>query len=352
MPEGVRVEAGAASAGARPALSFVIKTLNEEAKIARCLESVLAAIGESPVSSEIVVADALSSDRTVEIAQRYPVSVVQLRNPADRGCGAGVQLGYQHARGERIFLLDGDMELCPGFLPAAMKHLDEHPRLAGVAGLLVDTAVRNTFDRYRVVNAVSSQARTERSLGGGGLYRREAIEACGGYAADRNLKGWEEAELGMRLAAGGWQLERIGIPAVLHTGHSAGTWAVLRSLWRSRRAMASGVLLKQAFGRPWWHRALALMFQPLLVMLMWALLLASLAVGVAAASWTLPALCLAGVVLALGAFAWRKRSLAHAATSFALWHFHAASIVVGLLEHTVPPTQAIDSIRLASAESA
>ncbi len=342
----------AAGATAGPSISFVIKTLNEEAKIARCLESVLEAAAELAQSFEIIVADSLSTDRTVEIARRYPVIVVQMQHLRDRGCGAGVQLGYQHSRGERVFLLDGDMELCTGFLPQAMARLDENPRLAGVAGVLVDTAIRNTFDRYRVVNAVSSQARREKSLGGGGLYRREAIAACGGYAADRNLKGWEEAELGMRLAAGGWELERIGVPSVRHTGHSAGTVAVLRSLWRSRRAMASGVLLRQAFRHPWWRGALQMMIQPVLVLAMWVVLLACLAGALATGAWWLPAAALAVVLLALAAFALRKRSLAHAATSFALWHFHAASIVVGLFEPVVPPTRPIDSVRLPGAGAA
>lgn len=342
----------AAGASAGPSISFVIKTLNEEAKIARCIESVLEAAAELGHPHEIIVADSLSTDRTVEIARRYPVTVVQLRHPRDRGCGAGVQLGYQHSQGERVFLLDGDMELCNGFLPEAMARLDENPRLAGVAGVLVDTAIRNTFDRYRVVNAVSSQARREKSLGGGGLYRREAIAACGAYAADRNLKGWEEAELGMRLAAGGWELERIGVPSVRHTGHSAGTVAVLRALWRSRRAMASGVLLRQAFRHPWWRGALQMMIQPVLVLVMWAVLLACLAVALSSGAWWLPGGVVALVVLALVVFALRKRSLAHAATSFGLWHFHAAAIVVGLFEPVVPPTQPIDSVRLPGAGAA
>jgi hypothetical protein len=244
------------------------------------------------------------------------------------------------------------MELRPGFLPAALKRLEDDARIAGVAGVLVDTEVRNVFDRYRVANRDSSQARRERWLNGGGLYRRKAIDACGGYVANRNLKAWEEAELGMRLAAGGWTLERIGHVAVLHTGKSAGTLALLASLWRSRRAMAGGVLLRQALAKPWRGMAVRLFAQPLLMLMMWAALAASVAAWAmtGSAAWLIG--CLIAVALALLAFAVYKRSASHALTSFGLWHYYALATVIGMLQPTVPPTQPIDSVVLADGRNA
>lgn len=50
--------------------SIYILTHNEEIDIAACIESAL-------LSDDVVVVDSLSSDRTVEIASRYPVRVVQ-----------------------------------------------------------------------------------------------------------------------------------------------------------------------------------------------------------------------------------------------------------------------------------
>ncbi|MBZ8182992.1 MAG: glycosyltransferase family 2 protein [Oscillatoria sp. PMC 1051.18] len=50
--------------------SIYILTYNEELEIAPCLESAL-------LSDDVVVVDSYSSDRTVEIASRYPVRIVQ-----------------------------------------------------------------------------------------------------------------------------------------------------------------------------------------------------------------------------------------------------------------------------------
>ncbi|OLP19063.1 glycosyltransferase [Leptolyngbya sp. 'hensonii'] len=50
--------------------SIYILTYNEEIDIAACIESAM-------LSDDVIVIDSLSSDRTVEIAKRYPIRVVQ-----------------------------------------------------------------------------------------------------------------------------------------------------------------------------------------------------------------------------------------------------------------------------------
>src|SRR5262249_46963544 len=78
-------------------LSIIIKVYHAPAAIGLCLDSVLAAC--DGLAFEVIVADALSTDRTVEIAAGYPVLVVALRDSCDRSCGSGAQLGFQFARG-------------------------------------------------------------------------------------------------------------------------------------------------------------------------------------------------------------------------------------------------------------
>ena len=79
-------------------LSVVIITLNEEAKIKACLESVAWA-------DEIIVVDSLSTDRTVEMARIYTEKVYQREF-----AGFGEQKNYAllKARGDWILSLDAD----------------------------------------------------------------------------------------------------------------------------------------------------------------------------------------------------------------------------------------------------
>src|ERR1041385_3996385 len=126
-----------------PALtvSIVIKALNEERHIAAAIESALAAIEN--MEGEVILADSASTDRTVEIARRYPIKIVRMARVEDRSCGAGAQLGFQYARGRYIWLVDGDMRLKSGFLPAAIQFLEEHPAIAGVGGMLSEHETSN-----------------------------------------------------------------------------------------------------------------------------------------------------------------------------------------------------------------
>jgi glycosyltransferase involved in cell wall biosynthesis len=327
-------------------LTIAIKCFNEEEKIANALQSAIAAADESGVKSEVVVADALSTDRTVEIARRYPVSVVLLKNENDRGCGAGVQLSYQFSQGEFVYFMDGDMELVPGFIAPALEALRSDPVLAGVGGLLRDTRESNAFDRLRNKNRPSARPGEVSSLGGGGLYKRAAIDTAGGYAADANLKGYEEADLGMRLRAQGWRLQRLPIAAVRHTGHALGTASLLIRHWRSGRAMSGGVMLRKAIANTWRWDALRLLAHPIVTIVWWLLIVAATFAPTPATRTALVGALVALGAAALAGLMLRKRSLTHVVTSVIHWHYGAAAMLLGLFQRQRDPTQPVDAAEL------
>lgn len=323
-----------------PRVSILIKALNEADRIATCLE---AAVREADsVGGEVILVDSRSRDATVEIARRYPIRIVQFDRDADRGCGAAVQLGYQHALGEYVYVLDADMVMAPGFLRAAVALLDARPGLAGVGGKLLDASVNTAYDARRVSDAKRlTQPREVRELGGGGLYRRRAIESVG-HLAHRWLPAFEEAELGLRLRAAGWALLRLPDVAVRHTGHAETTWAMFRRLWRSGRAQATGMFLRAAWGTNWWWPAVRKQWH---VFLAPAIHLGTLATAVMVA----PGSCL-GAWLALDAVVWlvlwavlgmRKRSLALGGFALLAWHYFCIAALAGALRPLGDPREPI-----------
>jgi glycosyltransferase involved in cell wall biosynthesis len=85
-------------------ISVVIPTYNEEKNIERCLR----ALEEQTISRqefEIIVVDGQSSDRTVEIAQRYADRVIQ---QVSEGVGGARNDGVRAARGDVILTTDAD----------------------------------------------------------------------------------------------------------------------------------------------------------------------------------------------------------------------------------------------------
>jgi GT2 family glycosyltransferase len=324
-------------------VSVIIKALNEEANICAAVESALAAVAE--VGGEVILADSHSSDRTVELASRYPIRVVQLANAGERCCGAGPQLGYQHCRGEYVYILDGDMQMLTGFLPQALVFLAKHPEVAGVGGRLVELNNESLEYRERGLRAASHLFPGEVDrIDGGGLYRRRAV-AESGYFSDRTLHSYEELDLAVRLRARGWKLWRLPVDVVTHYGHDAPPYQLLMRRWRSRYACGLGELMRASLGQPQMKLALRGAREVFIyagVIVWWIALLASLA---AAFAWPAQGV-VAFLAIAVAPFAlmlWRKRSAARAAYSVVSWCVQAAGLVRGFLRPRVPAHQPIAS---------
>ena len=303
-----------------PFLSVVIKTFNEEANI---------------------VADSLSNDRTVEVAQRYPVTVVRLVNGAQRRCGAGGQLGYQFAHGRYLLLLDGDMVLVPGFLEEAVPFLDADPQAAGVGGLLREKSCQLEF--VRRMSSAAEGAGEVATLPGAGLYRMAAIRDIG-YFTNRNLHSREEFDLGLRLRVGaGWRLFRLATVAVEHHGHAISSWRLLLVRWRSQYFHGYGELLRSAMGTPWFLPVLRTSLLFAAVVLWWLTLLTIAALAVFGTGWAAAWLGLGILPLPLMVQMARKRDPVMAAYSLALWNFHAAAMVAGLFHRQIDPRQPLEA---------
>ncbi|MBM6582052.1 glycosyltransferase [Microvirga sp. BT689] len=230
-------------------VSIIIKALNEETNIARSIESSLAAL--KGLDGEVILADSVSTDRTVEIASAYPITIVQLQHTTSRGCGSAPQLGYQYSSGDFIYLLDGDMVLYQDFLTAALATLESDHRLAGVGGVIRDMNLDNLeFAARAARNNNTPQAGDTDRLNGGGLYRRAAIESVG-YLSDMNLHAFEEFELGARLRALGWRLTRLDKVAVDHFGYTIGAYKLLWNRVKSGYAYGAGEIARAAVGKPY-----------------------------------------------------------------------------------------------------
>jgi len=100
-------------------LSIVIPAYNEERGIAQIIERTLAIrprLQEVGVDMELLVVDDGSRDRTAEIAACYP-EVRLIRHTVNRGYGAALKTGFNHARGNLLGFLDADGTYPPEYFP-------------------------------------------------------------------------------------------------------------------------------------------------------------------------------------------------------------------------------------------
>lgn len=98
-----------------PKLSVIVCTKNEEARIEKCLQSILL---NQP--DEVLVVDGGSTDRTVAIASRYVTRVIQSEA---RSLSRDRQLGIDEARNEYVALIDADHRLKKGDLDSLYRDL-------------------------------------------------------------------------------------------------------------------------------------------------------------------------------------------------------------------------------------
>ncbi len=313
-------------------VSIIIKALNEEEGIATTLESALRAV--QVVGGEVILADSCSTDRTVEIARGYPVRIVQLAHADERCCGVGPQLGYQLARGEFLYLVDGDMQLVDGFLEQALSFMRSHPDIAGVGGRVLEMNLDNPEYQTRNDHWAQEKSGASSRLDCGGLYRRSAIQAVG-YFSDRNLHSYEEFDLAARLRTLGWGLWRLPVDAVSHYGHTTRPYQLLWRRWHSGYLWGLGEMLRASARGP--QQRLRLALQEIheirlytAVLIWWMVLLALLCLP---ASPPVRVGAMAILLLApLALMTWRKRSLARGLYAVTAWCFNAAGMVRGLLQ--------------------
>lgn len=100
-----------------PKISIVIPALNEEKFLPILLESIR---NQTFQDFEIIVADAGSKDRTIELAQNYGAKVVPGGMP-----GVGRNKGAKVATGDFLFFFDSDVCLPNDFLKKALGEMEE-----------------------------------------------------------------------------------------------------------------------------------------------------------------------------------------------------------------------------------
>ena len=111
-----------------PALSVVAPLYNESQNVRPLVEWILQALESYPATFEVVLVDDGSRDDTwseVVSAAGADFRVHGIRLGRNVGQTAAMMAGFDHARGEVIVSLDGDLQNDPRDIPALVAKLDE-----------------------------------------------------------------------------------------------------------------------------------------------------------------------------------------------------------------------------------
>lgn len=187
---------------------------NEGERLRRCLASVVSR------AQPLVYVDSGSSDGSVEMARGFAAEVVALDMSLPFTAARARNAGWRRlldaqADLEFIQFVDGDCEVCPGWLDEGHGFLAAHPDVAAVAG-----RNRERFPQRSIYNLLcdvewrSGQAGPTRACGGNAMLRVNALRQSGGFR--EALIAGEEPELCVRLRAAGWRIWQLDTPMTLH----------------------------------------------------------------------------------------------------------------------------------------
>jgi glycosyltransferase involved in cell wall biosynthesis len=101
-----------------PFISIIIPTLNEEKFLPKLLNSIKE---QNYKNYEVIIADANSTDKTIEIAKSYNAKIIEGGKPA-RGRNNGAKISI----GDYLLFLDADVILPKNFLEKAIYEFDHH----------------------------------------------------------------------------------------------------------------------------------------------------------------------------------------------------------------------------------
>ena len=117
--------------GPQPHVSFVLPAYNEEDRLPQSLETVIAFLAEQPFSSEIVIADDGSRDRTADIVRERissglpeQVDLRLVQHHPNEGKGSAIRMGILAACGRFIFFMDADLATPPTESLPLLKELE------------------------------------------------------------------------------------------------------------------------------------------------------------------------------------------------------------------------------------
>ncbi|AGZ41600.1 putative 55.3 kDa protein in thcA 5'region [Actinoplanes friuliensis DSM 7358] len=222
-----------------PGVSIVVPTVGRPSLTA--LLEALSAGAPCPLPTELILVDDRPSART-------PLSLppgIEARIIAGRAAGpaAARNLGWRAARHAWVAFLDDDVLPGPDWAVRLAEDLTG-TGAAGVQGRLHVPlpADRRPTDWERVTAALADGAWITADM----AYRREALEAAGGFDERLPRAFREDAELAHRVRQAGGRLVR-GTRTVTHPVRPESRWVSVRT----QRGNADDALLRRLYGPSW-----------------------------------------------------------------------------------------------------
>jgi glycosyltransferase involved in cell wall biosynthesis len=133
-----------------PLVSIIIPIYNER----KLIREVLRRVRLLPLRMQLILVDDASRDGTYELLceeEAPKPGTLVLRHPKNRGKGAAIRTGLEHAQGEIVLIQDADLEYQPEELPRLLG-----PIIEGTASVVYGSRFMGSIQKMRLPNRVAN----------------------------------------------------------------------------------------------------------------------------------------------------------------------------------------------------
>jgi len=217
----------------QPLVSVLILNWNGEDIIE---ESIISVLNTSYNNLEVIVVDNASTDRSLDILNRYPQIKVH-KNQINQGYAKGNNTGFSLCNGKYIATLNNDIIVEPDWLNDPVKVLESEESVG-----IVSCRQMNSFDKNLIDTLYSyptsylllgrfgcgqlfnpekplfnKSGYTIGANGASAIYRKKLLTTLGGFE-DSFFAYHEECDLHMRAFYAGWKCKYVPTSVVYHKG--------------------------------------------------------------------------------------------------------------------------------------
>ncbi|VVB75975.1 Dolichyl N-acetyl-alpha-D-glucosaminyl phosphate 3-beta-D-2,3-diacetamido-2,3-dideoxy-beta-D-glucuronosyltransferase [Candidatus Tiddalikarchaeum anstoanum] len=189
-------------------VSVVILARNEEDKIKDCIISIK---NSSYKNLEIILIDSFSNDNTIKVAKK--IRGVSIYKMDAASIGAALKSGINLAKGELVFIVNGDSTVSREFISEAVKLFD-NPDIAVVSGKRVEKNQDSLIGRMYTQRFKNDKFGFVSKVSGNYMFRKNVILKY--TELDETVTAAEEHYISLKVTKEGYKIYRINKVSMYH----------------------------------------------------------------------------------------------------------------------------------------